>query len=298
MDLWDPADGRGRDTPGRHLAAVGCRRSHARCLAGRASGGFFGLPAGQPRGGQTPVFLLLVPARALVVGASGKFGVDKTEHRRACVPHLLQLSSCTQYTPTNPPTTSAHYILAMHSTPSRSPAHTQLCAIFQRAKAPFALALSTTVELRALLQQIALALPHRLPQGRCSSTPTALLAFSAEPAASSGSSRAIGLFPVGANHVASVITEHCIFALPAGARFLVSASTGRVRGRLAGRVHLPQAQWWAARGAPLARRDGRRQRAGSLVHTSCRTPPRHPPGRRSRMSRGSRQSTGFGHRQG
>ena len=26
-----------------------------------------------------------------------------------------------------------------------------------------------------------------------------------------------------------------------------------MRGRLAGRVHLPQAQWWAAQGAPLAR---------------------------------------------
>ena len=191
----------------------------------------------------------------------------------------------------------------MHPTPSRSPAHTQLCAIFQRAKAlaPFALALSTTVELRALLQQIALALPRCLPRASCSSTVTALLwLFLAEPAASTGSSRAIDLFPVGANHVASVITEHRLFALPTviRARCFVSASTGRVRGRLAGRVHLPQAQWWAARGAPLARRDSRRQRAGALVHTSCRTPPRHPPGRRSRMSRGSRQSTGFGHRQG
>ena len=46
-----------------------------------------------------------------------------------------------------------------------------------------------------------------------------------------------------------------------------------MRGRLAGRVHLPQPQWWAAQGAPLARRDGRRQRAGPLC--TLATAPRH-----------------------
>ena len=190
---------------------------------------------------------------------------------------------------------------------SRSPAdtrlaHTQLCAIFKRAKAPFALALSTTVELRALLQQIALALPLCLPTA-CTATPAPRPSqpAPAEPAASSRSSRAIGLFPVGAYHAASVITEHRLFALPTviGARCFVAASTGRVRGRLAGRVHFPQPQWWDG----PSRATGTKGRletegAGPLVHTSYRTPPRHSPGSRIRIDREIRQPTCFGHRQG
>ena len=184
LDLWDPADGRGRDTPGRHLAAVGCRRSHARCLAGRASGGFFGLPAGLPRGGQTPIFLLLVPARALVVGASGKFGVTKRNTGKLCTFYLSPSPAIIfLYAIYTHQSTDDEYPLYSPCTRplSRSPAdtrlaHTQLCAIFKRAKAPFALALSTTVELRALLQQIALALPLCLPTGACTAAPAPVAA--------------------------------------------------------------------------------------------------------------------------